>query len=306
MNPDHGWSETSSNSTCSPSGSPNRARVRSRRSSASELDGRPAAGRRGRRATPARPPAARPAGPSPGAPRRGGGGPPPAPPRPPGRPHPVTGLDLVGVADRLPGQAPGRGEQPEDLGPEPVPAGRGRAVAPGGPAPWAVRAGRRRRWRPAGPGPRRRAGPAVAAARRRPRPPARVGRSRRRPGRRCGVPAGGRASGTARPAPAQSRALGTGPDARRAQPNVCRKKATVRSHSSSADCPVVRLGPVLVEEGVAGARVDVELDVLAQALSSALELAGRLGREVVVLLGRMAEHGRIQLRSSRAGRPATG
>ena len=46
----------------------------------------------------------------------------------PDGPHPVTGLDLVGVADRLAGHLARRGEQPDDLGPEPVPAGRGGPV----------------------------------------------------------------------------------------------------------------------------------------------------------------------------------
>ena len=59
---------------------------------------------------------------------------------------------------------------------------------------------------------------------------------------------------------------------------------------------MVGLGTVLVEEGVPGPGVVVELDVLAQLLQLGLELPRRLGREVVVLLGRVTEDGRVQPR----------
>ena len=81
-----------------------------------------------------------------------------------------------------------------------------------------------------------------------------------------------------------------------AQPSVLAEEGDRSVPQQVGRLLVVGLGPVLVEEGVAGSGVEVELDVLAQRLQLGLELAGRLGGEEVVLAGGVAEHGRVQLR----------
>ena len=67
-----------------------------------------------------------------------------------------------------------------------------------------------------------------------------------------------------------------------------RNNSTVRAHAAAAATGVVDLGAGVVEEGVVSAGVDVQGGVLAEPAERRLQLAGRLGPEVLVELAVLA------------------
>ncbi len=189
--------------------------------------------------------------------------------------------------------------RPDGLGPQPPPAA--------GAARLRDRLGSRRRRR----GARRRRGP-------------RAGRGRlatSRPG--VGGGASGHALGQRRRAvvgvhesvDVAPESRGRGGGSGRRHPARRRRRASPEAGVEEVDGPrprrggrvgVVDLGPGVVEEGVVGPVVDVELGVLAQAFELLFERAGRVGSEVLVVARPRGRGPAPAASRSRAGRRATG
>ena len=73
-------------------------------------------------------------------------------------------------------------------------------------------------------------------------------------------------------------------DTQRRYVTFSRKNSIVRRHATSVCCVVVHLGPVVVREGVLGAGIHEELDLLPERCQLVLELCtASRAREVVVL-----------------------
>ncbi len=190
----------------------------------------------------------------------------------PGGTDPVAGLDLLGVADVVAGQLAGRGEEAEGLGGQPVPAGRIRPALVG------VSAGLAQGC----------AGSISASSS--------SASATSRPGCDSGASAatviGQPRSGRRSVDQSVDVAAETKAEDQVAldQPRTA-PCGSVQLVAEEGDRPVpqlfgglsvVRLGTVLVEEGVARIGVVVELDALAQFRQLRLELTGGVGGEVVV------------------------